>query len=85
MKHTIVATLSLAALSTVISLPALAVSDRFESERQETLNKQLSERFQKERQETLNKQLNDRFESERQETLNKLNDREDERQQTLNK
>lgn len=71
MKRIIVAALSLATLSTVISLPALALNDRFEKERQETLNKQLNDRFERERQETLNKQLNDRFQKERQETLNK--------------
>lgn len=68
MKRIIIAILSITALSTVISSPVLALSDRFEEERQETLNK-LSERFEKERQETLNK-LSERFEKERQETLN---------------
>lgn len=53
MKLIIIATLSITTLSTVISSPALALSERFEKERQETLNK-LSERFEKERQETLN-------------------------------
>lgn len=69
MKHIIIATLSLIALSTVFSSPVLALSDRFEKERQETLNK-LSDRFEKERQEILNK-LNDRFEEKRQGMLNK--------------
>ncbi|MBD1868845.1 hypothetical protein H6F95_16335 [Cyanobacteria bacterium FACHB-471] len=67
MKRIIIATLSITALSTVISLPALALSNRFESERLETLDK-LNNRFESERLETLNK-LNDRFEEERQQTL----------------
>lgn len=48
MKRIIIATLSITALSTVISLPALALSDRFESKRQETLNK-LNDHFKEER------------------------------------
>ncbi|MBD1868837.1 hypothetical protein H6F95_16295 [Cyanobacteria bacterium FACHB-471] len=69
MKRIIIATLSITALSTVIDLPALALSDRFEDERQETLDK-LNDRFERERQETLNK-LNDRFDEERQRTLDR--------------
>lgn len=69
MERIIIATLSITALSTVIGLPALALSGHFESERQETFNK-LNDRFDSERQQTLNK-LNDRFEEERQRTLDK--------------
>ena len=58
MKRLILATLSVLALSTVAT-PTLALSDRFESARQQTMNK-LNDRFDKEHQETLNK-LNDRF------------------------
>lgn len=54
MNRIIVATLSLTALSTVISLPALALNDRFDSERQQTINR-LNDRFDSERQQTLNK------------------------------
>jgi len=39
MKRSIVATLSMTALSTVISLPALALSVRCQGERQRTLSK----------------------------------------------
>lgn len=54
MKRVIVATLSLAMSSTLFTLPALALNDRFESERQQTMNK-LNDRFDSERQETMNK------------------------------
>lgn len=53
-KRIIVATLSITALSAVISLPALALSDRFDSERQQTINR-LSDRFGSERQQMLDK------------------------------
>jgi hypothetical protein len=39
MKRIIVATLSMATLSTLFGLPALALNDRFDSERQQILNK----------------------------------------------
>ncbi|HEY9599587.1 MAG TPA: hypothetical protein V6C65_41965 [Allocoleopsis sp.] len=54
MKRIIIATLSISALSTVISSPVLALSDRFEEERQEIINK-LTDRFEEKRQQTLNK------------------------------
>ncbi len=52
MKRVIVATLSMTALSTMIGLPALALNDRFDSERQQTINR-LNDRFDSERQQTL--------------------------------
>lgn len=52
MKRIIIATLSITALSTMIGLPALALSDRFGGEREQTINR-LSDRFDSERQQTL--------------------------------
>ncbi|CAA9311866.1 hypothetical protein AVDCRST_MAG94-1006 [uncultured Leptolyngbya sp.] len=54
MKRVIIATLSLAIPSTLLDLPALALNDRFERERLQTMNK-LNDRFVSERQETMNK------------------------------
>lgn len=53
-KCVIVATFSITALSAVISLPALALNDRFDSEREQTINR-LNDRFGSERQQTLDK------------------------------
>lgn len=54
MKRIITATLSMTVLSTAIGLPTLALNDRFDSERQQTINR-LSDRFDSERQQTLDK------------------------------
>lgn len=52
MKRIIFTTPSMMALSTFINLPVLALSDRFDSEREQTINR-LSDRFDSERQQTL--------------------------------
>jgi DNA anti-recombination protein RmuC len=72
MKRIVLATLSVLAL-TATATPALALSDRLEEARQQTMNK-LNERFEQSHRDTLNK-LSERQEQERQEVLNKLNDR----------
>lgn len=53
MQRIIIVTLSITALSTLIGLPALALNDRFDSEREQTINR-LTDRFDSERQQTLN-------------------------------
>ncbi len=68
MKRFIFASLSVLALSITANTPAFALSQRFDTAHQSTLNK-LNERTDKARRENLNS-LNPRFEQERQSTLN---------------
>ena len=67
MNRFILASLSVLALSAVAA-PSLTVSDRFEQERQDTLNA-MGDRWMQEHQDTLNA-TNSRFDQERQDTLN---------------
>ncbi len=69
MKRIMIATLSTVALFTMFSSHTLALNNRFEKERQETMNK-LNDRFEKEHQEVMNK-LSNRFEKKHQEAMNK--------------
>jgi benzoyl-CoA reductase/2-hydroxyglutaryl-CoA dehydratase subunit BcrC/BadD/HgdB len=69
MKRSVLLTASIIALTMAIASPALALSDRFNDARQETINR-LSDRFNDARQETINR-LSDRFNDARQETINR--------------
>jgi hypothetical protein len=100
MRRLAFATISLLTVAVATSNPAFALEqqpvqsnqatankldERFDKERQSTLNSKLNSRFDKERESTLDSKLSDRFGKERQDTLdNKLNDRfGKERQDTL--
>lgn len=62
------------ASATGLASPAAALSDRFQDAREQMLNK-LNDRFDSERQQTLDSKLIDRSENERRQSLNKLSDR----------
>jgi len=67
MKRLLFASLFVVALSAVSTSPVSALTNRFDQERQNTLNR-LSDRFDKERVETQNK-LTERFDDARQQLL----------------
>jgi hypothetical protein len=73
MTRFIFSTVSMIALATAMMSPALALTDRFDDARQDTINR-LGDRFDDAREGTINR-LNDRFGDAREQTINRLNDR----------